>query len=47
MRSADAAFDCLRGQGGPGSRIVNITYQHGMVGPGHFAYAVSRGGSCS
>jgi glucose 1-dehydrogenase len=26
-------------------RIVNITSQHGMVGaPGHFAYAVSKGG---
>ena len=26
-------------------RIVNITSQHGMVGvPGHFAYAVGKGG---
>ena len=26
-------------------RIINITSQHGMVGaPGHFAYAVSKGG---
>jgi glucose 1-dehydrogenase len=32
-------------RGGVRGRIVNITSQHGMVGaPGHFAYAVSKGG---
>ncbi len=36
---AQEARDEVRG------RIVNITSQHGMVGaPGHFAYAVSKGG---
>lgn len=31
--------------GGVRGRIVNITSQHGMVGaPGHFAYAVGKGG---
>ena len=31
--------------GGARGRIVNITSQHGMVGsPGHFAYAVGKGG---
>jgi glucose 1-dehydrogenase len=30
---------------GTRGRIINITSQHGMVGaPGHFAYAVSKGG---
>jgi len=32
-------------RGGVRGRIINITSQHGMVGaPGHFAYAVSKGG---
>ena len=32
-------------RGGVRGRIVNITSQHGMVGvPGHFAYAVGKGG---
>jgi glucose 1-dehydrogenase len=32
-------------RGGTRGRIINITSQHGMVGaPGHFAYAVSKGG---
>jgi glucose 1-dehydrogenase len=32
-------------RGGSRGRIVNITSQHGMVGaPGHFGYAVSKGG---
>jgi NAD(P)-dependent dehydrogenase (short-subunit alcohol dehydrogenase family) len=34
-----------RPRGDARGRIVNITSQHGMVGaPGHFAYAVSKGG---
>ena len=43
-----AAVRQMLGQPGRGDargRIVNITSQHGMVGvPGHFAYAVGKGG---